>query len=97
MRKFKVDNNYKQGKYWFDEDCQNERIKFLKRKQLFDLDDTDDNRKEMCKKEVFIEKFVAKSENHTTCHKQKIFYISVKKNLSCFGKSTKVLTNKIIK
>ena len=46
--------------------------------------------KKCANKEVFIEKFVAKSENHTTCHKQKIFYISVKKILSCFGKSTKV-------
>ena len=42
-------NNHRTGNFWYDEDCKVERVKFLKRKQLFDLNDNDFNRKEMCK------------------------------------------------
>ena len=49
VHKIFSNNNHKKGKFWYDEDCQLERIKFLKKKQIFDLNDNDQNRKEMCK------------------------------------------------
>ena len=78
VRNIKVDSNYKKGKFWFDEDCHNERIKFLKRKQLFDLDDTDDNRKEMCKQRSVYRKVCRK--------KRKSYNMSQAENLLTLSK-----------
>ena len=78
VRKTKVDNNFKKGKFWFDEDCQVERVKFLKRKQLFDLDDTDENRKEMCKQRSFYRKVCRK--------KRKLYNVSQAENLLSLSK-----------
>ena len=49
IHKLSSNSNNKQGNFWYDEDCRIEKIKFLKRKQIFDLNDNEFNRKEMCK------------------------------------------------
>ena len=89
VRKTKVDNNFKKGKFWFDEDCQVERVKFLKRKQLFDLDDTDENRKEMCKQRSFYRKVCRKKRKSYNILQAENMLTLSKKNPKLFWKKYK--------
>ena len=73
VRKFKSSKNSKRGNCWYDEDCDIERVKFLKLKQIFNLNDSDENRQKMCKQRGIYRRVCRK--------KRKKYNISEAKNL----------------
>ena len=49
IREYKGVKNTKMGKFWYDDDCDMERVKSLKLKQIFIFNNSDENRINMCK------------------------------------------------
>ena len=89
IRELKNFNHSKRGNFWYDEDCDIERIRFLKLKQIFTLNNSEDNRINMCKQRGIYRRICRK--------KRKKYNISQAKNLIDISKKDPKLFWKKVK
>ena len=89
VHKINVNGKIVKGKFWFDEDCQLERVKFLKFKQIFSLNDTDENRKNMCRQRGIYRRLCRRKRKLYNQSKAEDLLILSKKNPKLFWKKFK--------